>query len=60
MAIGKRIGRTLAIEITYIRHELSERMQMRRIPEIHFTLDQSDEYSQRIEELLRSTKKPAP
>jgi ribosome-binding factor A len=44
----------------YIRHELTERIQLRRAPEIHFILDHSEEYGQRIEELLRQTKKPAP
>ncbi len=41
----------------YVRHELTERLQMRCGPEIHFVLDHSEEYSQRIEELLRQTKK---
>ncbi len=44
----------------YIRHELTERIQLRRAPEIHFILDHSEEYGQRIDELLRQTKKPAP
>jgi ribosome-binding factor A len=44
----------------YIRHELSERIQLRRAPEIHFVLDHSEEYGQRIDELLRQVKKPAP
>jgi ribosome-binding factor A len=44
----------------YIRHELSERIQLRRAPEIHFVLDHSEEYGQRIDELLRQMKKPAP
>lgn len=44
----------------YIRHELTERIQLRRAPEIHFILDHSEEYGQHIEELLRQTKKPAP
>lgn len=43
----------------FIRHELSERIQLRRAPEIHFVLDQTEEYGQRIEELLRQTKKSA-
>jgi ribosome-binding factor A len=43
----------------YIRHELTERIQLRRAPEVHFVLDHSEEYSQRIEDLLRQTKKPA-
>lgn len=41
----------------YVRHELTERLQMRRAPEVHFVLDHSEEYGQRIEELLRQTKK---
>ncbi len=41
----------------YVRHALIERLRMRRTPEIHFVLDHSEEYGQRIEELLRQTKK---
>jgi len=41
----------------YVRHELTERLQVRRAPEVHFVLDQSEEYGQRIEELLRQTKR---
>ena len=41
----------------YVRHELTERLRMRRGPEVHFVLDHSEEYGQRIEELLRQTKK---
>jgi ribosome-binding factor A len=52
--------RGLAAAVGYIRHELTERIQLRRAPEIHFILDQSEEYSQRIEDLLRQTRKPAP
>jgi ribosome-binding factor A len=40
----------------FIRHELSERLQMRRTPELHFVLDRSEEYGQHIDELLRQTK----
>jgi ribosome-binding factor A len=40
----------------YIRHELVERLQMRRAPEITFVLDRSEEYGHHIEELLRKTK----
>jgi ribosome-binding factor A len=47
----------LTAAIGYIRHELTERIQLRRAPEIHFTLDHSEEYGQRIEELLRQAKK---
>jgi ribosome-binding factor A len=51
--------RGLVAAVGYIRHELTERLQLRRAPEIHFTLDHSDEYAQRIEELLREAKKNA-
>jgi ribosome-binding factor A len=42
----------------YIRHELSERLQMRRIPELFFVLDSSEEYGRRIDNLLRQAKDP--
>jgi ribosome-binding factor A len=41
----------------YIRHELCERMQLRRAPELSFVLDRSEEYGQHIEDLLRQTKR---
>ena len=40
----------------FIRHELSERLWMRRAPEVSFVLDRSEEYGRRIEDLLRQTK----
>jgi ribosome-binding factor A len=46
----------LAAAAGFIRHELSERLQMRRTPELHFVLDRSEEYGQHIEDLLRQTK----
>jgi ribosome-binding factor A len=42
----------------FIRHELSERLQLRRAPELLFVLDRSEEYAQRINELLRRAKSP--
>ena len=41
----------------YIRRELIERLQLRRVPELHFTLDVSQEKVQRIEQLLKEVKK---
>ena len=41
----------------YIRHELIERLRLRRAPEMHFVLDYSEQYTQRIEQLLREMKK---
>lgn len=39
----------------FIRHELVERLQMRRAPELHFLLDDSVERGRRIDELLNKT-----
>jgi ribosome-binding factor A len=50
--------RGLFAAVGYIRYELTERIQLRRAPEIHFTLDHSEEYGRRIDELLKLTKKP--
>ncbi|MDP9147236.1 MAG: 30S ribosome-binding factor RbfA [Acidobacteriota bacterium] len=41
----------------YIRREMIERLQLRRVPELHFTLDVSQEKVQRIDELLKEMKK---
>jgi len=45
---------------SFIKRELIERLQLRRLPELHFTLDHSQEYSERIEQLLREMKKDKP
>ncbi len=46
----------------YIRSELVERLQLRRVPDMHYILDQSQEHVERIEQLLKEVKKenPAP
>ncbi len=41
----------------YIRHELTRRLGVRQAPEIVFTLDRSDQYGGRIEELLQRVEK---
>lgn len=46
--------------VGFIRHELVERIQMRRCPELHFFLDRSEEISGRIERLLNEAKKNKP
>jgi ribosome-binding factor A len=48
----------LAAAAGFVRHELVERLQLRRAPEIAFVLDESEEYGQRIEELIRQSKLP--
>jgi ribosome-binding factor A len=40
----------------FIRHELIERLQLRRLPDLHFTLDLSQERVERIEQLLKEMK----
>ena len=44
----------------FIRRELVERLQLRRVPELHFALDLSQEHVERIEELLKDLKKDNP
>jgi len=44
----------------FIRRELIERLQLRRLPELHFTLDHSQEYTERIDQLLKEMKKDNP
>lgn len=40
---------------SYIRRELAHRLNLRRTPELEFTLDRSAEQAARIDELLRQT-----
>jgi ribosome-binding factor A len=42
----------------YVRHELVERLRLRRAPEILFVADQSEQYGNHIEDLLRKTHHP--
>jgi len=44
----------------FIRHELIERLQLRRLPDLHFTLDLSQEHMERIEQLLKQMKADKP
>jgi len=37
----------------FIRRELVERLQLRRVPDLHFALDLSQEHVERIEQLLK-------
>ena len=41
----------------YIRHELVERLQIRRAPELYFRLDRAEQDKARVEELLDRAKK---
>lgn len=42
----------------FVRHELVERLRLRRAPEILFIPDQSAEYAQKINDLLRQANPP--
>jgi len=41
----------------YIRHELVERLRIRRAPELYFRLDRAEQTKARVEELLERTRK---
>jgi len=43
----------------YIRHELVERLRLRRAPELYFRLDRAEREQARVEELLARAKKRA-
>jgi ribosome-binding factor A len=43
----------------FIRHEVADRLKLRRAPELFFTLDRADKYQARVDELLKRTKKKA-
>jgi ribosome-binding factor A len=42
----------------FVRHELVERLNPRRTPEVLFLPDESEEYGQHINDLLRKVKQP--
>lgn len=58
---GEETERSTALEglkaaSGYIRHELVERLQLRHAPEVLFRIDESEEYGQHIDELLRKAR----
>ena len=48
-------GITSALQL--IRHELVERLRIRRAPELYFRLDRAEQAKARVEELLERAKK---
>lgn len=50
------ILRGLQAAAGYVRHELVERLQLRRAPELDFVIDESEEYGEHIEDLIRKSK----
>ena len=41
----------------FIRHEIADRLKLRRAPELLFQLDRSEKYQARVDELLKRAKK---
>ena len=56
-AEAERTLEGLAAAKNYVRHELAERLRLRRPPELYFQIDRADELESRVEELLRREKK---
>lgn len=48
----------LAAASGFVRHELTERLHLRRAPEVIFVPDRSEQYGQQIEDLIKQTKHP--
>lgn len=53
---GERSLEGLQAAIGFIRHELVERLHLRKPPELVFRLDRSHKYEARVDELLKRTK----
>ena len=47
----------LAAAVGFIRHEIADRLHLRRPPELYFHIDRSQTYAARIDELLKRNKK---
>jgi ribosome-binding factor A len=47
----------LSAATTFIRHEVADRLHLRRAPEIYFQLDRSETYQARVDELLKRAKR---
>ena len=56
-AEAERTLQGLAAARNYVRHELAERLRLRRPPELYFQIDRADELESRVEELLSREKK---
>jgi len=47
----------LAAAKNYVRHELAERLHLRRPPELYFQIDRADQLESRVDELLGRARK---
>lgn len=54
---AERTMEGLSAAVGYIRHEIAERLHLRRAPELVFVLDRFEKYQSRVDELLKRTRK---
>ena len=54
---AQRTLRGLQAAVGFVRHELAERLRLRRAPELFFEWDRSQQYQSRIEDLLKRGRK---
>ncbi len=54
---GQQSMEGLAAAGAFIRHEVAERLHLRRAPELLFILDRSDKFNTRVNELLKRAQK---
>ena len=47
----------LSIAVGFIRREITDRLHLRRAPELIFVLDRSEKFQARVDQLLKRTKK---
>ena len=58
-AEAERTLEGLSAARNYVRHELAERLRLRKPPELYFQIDRADQMESRVEELLNRAKKRA-
>jgi ribosome-binding factor A len=51
-AAKKATRRAIERALPFLRHQIGQRVSLRRVPELHFTFDQSVEHQDRIEKIL--------
>lgn len=56
-AEAERTLEGLAAARNYVRHELAERLHLRRPPELYFQIDRADQLESRVDELLGRARK---
>ena len=56
-AEAERTLEGLAAAKNFVRHELAERLRLRRPPELYFQIDRADQLQSRVDELLGRAKK---